>query len=625
MKMMKRIKTAATVMAAAIAVTTILSGCSTISGMGSSRTMVNYEEIYGLNDDEYTILLNSALLEDKAIDDGNGNVYIALSTINSNLTSRFYLDRETGHVLYTKPTFIEEFTPGETDYLAGTDTVKSDIPVVINHDGKIYISLDYMTNNLKLTASVYTEPNRIVVTTRWGTQDEATTTKKTAVRYQGGTKSDILKKTESGEKLVVLDDGDGDKWAQVVTEDGYIGWVLNTDINIEEDVKVETPEFDLPEYTSLAMDTKVDLLWHAVYSQTNNDNVQTVLDDAAGVNVIAPRWFTIDNTAGDLVSLADQNYVNTCHAAGVNVWAMFSNEFTLEEGGANFDANKTSELLSSRTARTHVIEQLMSAIDTYGFDGINLDFEMVDETDADDYIQFVRELSVAMRNKGKYFSIDNYVPMYWAHYNHREEGIFADYIIIMGYDEYNATSGETGPVASMDFARQGIEDMLKMVSKSKVINGIPLYTRVWSTDENGSISCFESNMSDALGYLTNHNVTPTYDEEMGLDYGEYVSESDGNLYQIWLENEFSVKSRLEMINEYDLAGVAAWCYGFESGPSIYQLIGKMIGTYTGEIDTTEQETETSEDESSVEDQEDVQEEEVSEDEEWSGEEEYVEE
>ncbi len=587
---MKRFKTAAMTMAAAIAVTAVLSGCSTVSDLGSSRSMINYDETYGLGSGEYTIMLNSGLLNDKAIDDGNGNVYVALSTINANLTSRFYLDKESGHVLYTKPAYIEEFTPGESTYLAGTETVEADIPVVIAQDGKIYVSLDYMTENLKLTASVYTEPNRLVLCTRWASQDQATTTKKTAIRYQGGTKSEILKKTESGEKLVVLDDGSGDKWAQVATEDGYLGWILNSDIAIEEDVKVEAPEFDLPEYTSLTMDTKVDLLWHGVYSQYNNENVDIVLNDAAGVNVISPRWFTIDNTAGDLISLADLNYVDKCHAAGVKVWAMISNEFTLADGGANFDADKTSELLSSRTARTHIIDQLMSAVDTYGIDGINLDFEMVDKTDAEDYIQFVRELSVALRNKGKFFSIDNYVPMYWAHYNHREEGVFADYIIIMGYDEYHSGSDTAGPVASMSFARQGIEDMLKMVPKTKVINGIPLYTRVWSTDGSGNVSSFESNMNDALGYLTNHGVTPTYDEATGLNYGEYVSENDGNRYQIWLENEFSIKARLEMINEYDLAGVASWCYGYESGPEIYRLIGSMIGTFSGSVEAENQET-----------------------------------
>ena len=76
----------------------------------------------------------------------------------------------------------------------------------------------------------------------------------------------------------------------------------------------------------------------------------------------------------------------------------------------------------------------------YQLDGINLDFEMIGESGADNYIQFVRELSALCREKQIVFSIDNYTPMYWRHYNHKEEGVFADYIIIMGYDEHHTGS-----------------------------------------------------------------------------------------------------------------------------------------------------------------------------------------
>ena len=89
--------------------------------------------------------------------------------------------------------------------------------------------------------------------------------------------------------------------------------------------------------------------------------------------------------------------------------------------------------------RDSVLEQLGKYIDSYDVDGINLDFEMIGESGADNYIQFVRELSDLCREKKVVFSIDNYVPMYWMHYNHKEEGIFADYVVIMGYDEHHST------------------------------------------------------------------------------------------------------------------------------------------------------------------------------------------
>lgn len=49
----------------------------------------------------------------------------------------------------------------------------------------------------------------------------------------------------------------------------------------------------------------------------------------------------------------------------------------------------------------------------------------------------------------------------------------------MGYDEHNASSTESGSVASLPFVKEGIEATLAEVPAEKVINAIPFYTRLW--------------------------------------------------------------------------------------------------------------------------------------------------
>ena len=36
----------------------------------------------------------------------------------------------------------------------------------------------------------------------------------------------------------------------------------------------------------------------------------------------------------------------------------------------------------------------------------------------------------------------------------KEQGIFADYVVIMGYDEHQSNSYESGSVASYDFVKE---------------------------------------------------------------------------------------------------------------------------------------------------------------------------
>ena len=140
--------------------------------------------------------------------------------------------------------------------------------------------------------------------------------------------------------------------------------------------------------------------------------------------------------------------------------------------------NVQSEILLSKTAtRQKLIADMMEEAENYGFDGFNLDFESLKPEAMPHYVQFIREMSIACRERGLVLSVDNYVPSeYTADYNRKEQGIVADYVIIMGYDEHYA-GGEKGSTASIEFVEKGITDTLLEVPKEKIINAVPFYTR----------------------------------------------------------------------------------------------------------------------------------------------------
>ena len=152
----------------------------------------------------------------------------------------------------------------------------------------------------------------------------------------------------------------------------------------------------------------------------------------------------------------------------------------------------------------------MSEAETYGLDGINVDFEKVSQDAGQDYIQFIRELSVECRSRGLVLSVDNYVPRNFnAHYEWKEQGVMADYVIIMGYDEHWAGGEEAGSVASIGYVEEGIQKMVEEVPANKVINAVPLYTRIWTTSPEGAVS------SRAVGIQNRY----TYTKRGGLQLG----------------------------------------------------------------------------------------------------------
>ena len=126
----------------------VLSGCKVVEEVveevRSNAELLDYHAAYGIEEDEYVVVLNCAITELRAIDDGSGNVYMDVTTANDYFNSRIYWDEETEAVLYATPSGMAEYRPDSTTYKVGNQEQKSKIPVVINHNGKPYISMDFI-------------------------------------------------------------------------------------------------------------------------------------------------------------------------------------------------------------------------------------------------------------------------------------------------------------------------------------------------------------------------------------------------------------------------------------------------------------------------------------------------
>ncbi len=136
----------------------------------------------------------------------------------------------------------------------------------------------------------------------------------------------------------------------------------------------------------------------------------------------------------------------------------------------------------------------------------------------------------------------------------------------MTYDEHWASSPEAGSVASLPWVRKGLERILEQVPAEKLLLGIPFYTRLWQETplEDGAVKVVSKaySMDQVRSILAEKGAVPVWDETDGQYYAEY--EEDGNTFKVWLEDETSVRSRVDLMKEYSLAGIASWEMGNES-------------------------------------------------------------
>lgn len=529
-----------------------------------SKERADLAEYFGImGSDDVPIILQDERIEEHA-KLWDGVCYFDYATVHKYFNDRFYEDKKEGLLLYALPDKIVSTEIGSQTVAVGADSSGRDY-VIARYEGDIlYVAADFVKEYANFSYDLYNAPNHMQIYTEWNERQTATITKDTEVRYQGGIKSAILTDVFEGDKVIVLEEME--TWTKVKTEDAFIGYVENKRLS-EKSAETPSPVSDYvePVYESNTRDHKINLAWHAVGSAAGNDTLSEMMAGSKSINVISPTWFALSDNEGNFTSFATQDYVTRAHDMGLEVWALVDN-FT------NQDVD-TYEVLAGTSTRSHLISGLIDTALAYDLDGINIDFENISLDAGEPFVEFIRELSIPCREHGIVLSVDNYVPMgYTDHYNRREQGIVADYVIVMGYDEHYSGSATAGSVASIDFVENGVANTVAQVPAEKVINAIPFYTRIWET-KGTTVSSQAVGMELAQQYITDHGITTVWDEQTCQNYGEY--QSGDSYYQVWLEDEDSIRVKLNIMDKYGIGGVAEWKLGFEVD-SIWDVIEEYV-------------------------------------------------
>lgn len=524
------------------------------------------------------IEVNHEIIEEKALQK-DGVIYLDYNYVHDQLNDRFYWDANENTMLYTTSDCVIKISAESESYYIGKKKNSMNYKIVLIDADKAYLALDFVKEYTNLEYKAFEEPNRVLIQTEWGKVTNVEVKKKTQLRVKGGIKSNILKELEKGDTLIKLEALED--WTKVSTEDGLIGYVQNKRLGLETEI-TESHEFEEEVFTHQLKDFEINMAWHQVTVPEANNSVATVLQNTKGINVISPTWFYLNDNDGGIGSLGSTDYVKYCHDSGIEVWGLVSNL-------VNEEVN-TEEVLTHTTKRENFENQIIAAAIQYDLDGINIDLEGLKSTVGEGFIQFIRELSLKCDGNGMVLSVDNYVSSeFTKFYDREEQAVFADYLVVMAYDEHYAGSDE-GSTASIGFVTKAADDILaEGVPANQVILGMPFFTRVWAeTPKEGNGDDVESasddyvpyeltseavGMNEAVSRMQVNGAEKKWLDDMGQNYTEYVN--SGVTYKIWFEDEKSLEEKLKVMDGHEFAGASFWKLGLEDS-AVWDTIIKYI-------------------------------------------------
>lgn len=496
------------------------------------------------------------------IDDNT--IYLSTDDVKNFFDEYLLVEEENERVITTSntKTVVIPFN-SNTIYVSGSN-VDIDHKLLIK-DNVIYMPMTDLTDIYNIEIKYSSSSNIVTIDSLNRKFIQATSSKKMGVKYKATVFSKNVDKVERGDTLVIVQDKEGndvtvDDWILVRTNNGELGYVKQKDISNRTTVREDLEQVE-------KIDGKVSLVWD-YYSQYVTAPVRDGYIE--GLNVVSPSFYEI-SASGDIdanVGTSGKEYINWAHSNGYKVWPMVKNS---ELG----DLDAMSKILSTFETRAYLIENIVREAVETEVDGINIDFEEMYQADKDNFSRFIIELAPRLHELGLTLSVDVTAPdgsETWSLcYDRNTIAKASDYIIFMAYDQNGVSSTKAGTVAGADWVELNIKKFLGQegVEKDKLILGIPFYTRLWK-ETDGTLTSSVVNMRSVT---VPDGVEKVWDEDTKQYYMEYTS--GGATYKMWIEDEESIKAKLDLINQYELAGAGFWSKDRESN-TIWNIIAEEL-------------------------------------------------
>lgn len=488
----------------------------------------------------------------------NGIIYVSMDDIENYFDRYIHIEDEINEIVTTYDKQIASIG-FETNKLTLNGSTKKTQAHAITKEEVIYLPVSEMQEVYSIELSV-TEKN-VVLDSLSRKQVKAYAKSNISVKWKADIFSKTVDKVKKGDILIAIEENDKG-WTRVRTENGEVGYVKTSKLT-----NYTTVREDLVEEKQIQ--GKVNMFWdyYSKYVKCPDRTGQVI----EGVNVVSPSFFYIDDDGEfqDKVGDAGKAYIEWAHSNGYKVWPMLQND----EAGIKV----TSTIINSYAKRQELIEKIVEVCVEYQLDGINIDFENMYEADKDKFSRFIIELEPRIKEIGGVLSVDVTAPdgdPNWSLcYDRNVIAHVADYIVFMAYDQYGNSSTKPGTTAGFNWVETNIIKFIENedVEPSKIILGIPFYTRQWTTNSSGKIT--DRGVVSMLNIKIPNNVEKQWDEELQQYYIEYKSGND--IIKMWIEDGTSIAAKVSLVTKYGLAGTSGWRKDMETS-NVWSIINNEL-------------------------------------------------
>jgi spore germination protein YaaH len=170
---------------------------------------------------------------------------------------------------------------------------------------------------------------------------------------------------------------------------------------------------------------KYELVRAAFYVNWDIQSKFSLNQNASKLNMVLPQWLFVQDTSEEIATEIDQSALDIMRRNHIAVVPMLSNYFNNK-----FNGDNVHRIITSPKRHAALIGSLLKVMERYRFNGVNIDFEDLNQEKMDEYlIAFQKELYTALHEKGYLVTQD--IAPFNEDYNLDELAEYNDFISLM--------------------------------------------------------------------------------------------------------------------------------------------------------------------------------------------------
>ncbi len=291
----------------------------------------------------------------------------------------------------------------------------------------------------------------------------------------------------------------------------------------------------------------------AFYVNWDIQSLQSLKKNISKLNLVLPELFFVQDTSDEIYVDMNETSIKALKImkdGHVTILPMVTNFFNKKWNG-----NNVRRIIHNKNRKTIFINSIIKQLRKYKLHGINIDFEDLNETTDEFIIDFQKDLSLALHKNG--FLLTQDVSPFNEDYNYKELSKYNDLIFLMAYDQHNMSSSP-GPISSIDWVENALDESLKNIISNKVVLCLAAYGYDWPIGYQASDITYQEAMtiakeSDTIPFYNNHtyNLNYTYWDENDIEH------------QVYFTDAATTYNLIRASYDFGTAGVALWRLGSE--------------------------------------------------------------